>query len=353
MKDNIKLVSFIMLIGLVLFFFFSIGAILAPFIISIIIAYLLDPLTKKLEKRGLKRKWTVSIIVGVFSIVMIVGIVQLVPILFKQIHQFIIAIPKYEEYMSNNVLSVVAEFLEGIDPDLSGRFQEQLNSLSSRFFEYVVVVIRNILNSSMAILNIIILALCTPVLVFYLLRDWPSFVKSTHSLLPLLYKKSIIIQLKQMDKVLSAYVRGQINVCLILSLFYIIGLSIVGLDYALLIGIIIGTLTIIPYLGVALGFIICIMVALLQFSDMFYVFLTMIIFVVGHILESSIITPRLIGSKVGLHPVWIIFALMSGGVLFGFWGMFFAIPVAAVLGVLLKGLLKFYFASNLYRQKGE
>lgn len=353
MKDNIKIISLFIFVSLVLYFFFSVGAILAPFVTSVIIAYFLDPLTKKLEKMGLKRKWTVSIIVGVFSVIMVVGVIQLVPILFKQIHQFIIAIPRYEEYVSKNVLSLMAEYLKDVDPELSSRFQEQLNSLSSKFFEYILIVIRNILNSSMAILNIVVLVLCTPVLVFYLLRDWPLFVKSSHRLLPLLYKKNIMFQLKQMDKVLSAYVRGQINVCLILSLFYIISLSFIGLDNALLIGLIIGTLTIIPYLGVAMGFIICIVVALLQFSDLFYVYLTMIIFVVGHIFESSIITPRLIGNKVGLHPVWIIFALMSGGVLFGFWGMFFAIPIAAVLGVLLRGLLKFYFASNLYKQKGE
>ena len=152
---------------------------------------------------------------------------------------------------------------------------------------------------------------------------------------------------------LSAYVRGQINVCLIASIFYVIGLGFVGLNNALLIGIIIGMLTIIPYLGVVIGFVICTIVALLQFADFIHVAMTITVFIIGHLLESSFITPKLIGAKVGLHPVWIIFALMSGGALFGFWGMFFAIPIAAILGVLLRGLLRFYFASNLYKHKLE
>lgn len=350
---NLKLLSFLAFLVLVLFFFYSVGAILTPFIASIIVAYFLDPLTKKIEKLGLKREWTVSIIVGLFSFVMIVGLFNLIPALFKQIHQFIMAIPRYEEYVSNNILNKLADFLNKIDPDLSVRFQEQLNSFFAKFFEYLVSVIKNIFDSSAAILNIAVLLLMTPILVFYLLRDWPLFIKSTHALLPLLYKKDIISNFKQIDKVLAAYVRGQINVCLILSLFYVITLSVLGLDNALLIGIIMGMLTIIPYLGTIIGFIICIIAALLQFSNLAYVFATVVIFVVGHVFESSFVTPKLIGDKVGLHPVWIIFSLMSGGALFGFWGMFFAIPIAAILGVLLRGLLKFYFASDLYKQKSE
>ena len=350
---NIKLILLLVFITLALFFFYSVSAILAPFLTSIIVAYFLDPLPKKFEKMGLRRTWTVSLIVGLFSFVMIIGMINLIPALFTQIHEFIIAIPQYEAYVSKNILSRLAEFLNKIDPDLSNRLQEQLNGFSSKFFEYVVMIISNIFNSSVAILNVIILVLLTPILVFYLLRDWPSFVKSTSNLYPLLYKKNIMDLLKQIDKVLSAYVRGQINVCLILSLFYVIGLSAIGLNYALLIGIIIGVLTIIPYIGLVIGLTICSVVALLQFSDWFHIGATLTIFVVGHLLESYFITPKLIGEKIGLHPVWVIFALMSGGALFGFWGLFFAIPVAAIIGVLLRGLLKFYLASDLYRHKGE
>ena len=350
---NIKFLIFLVFIAIALFFFYSVGAILAPFSVSIIVAYFLDPLTKKIEKIGIKREWTVSIIVGLFSFVMVIGVLNLIPALFKQIHQFILAIPQYERYVSQSILTKLADFLYKIEPELSSRFQEQLNNFSSQFFEYLVSIISNVFNSSVAILNIMVLVLFTPILVFYLLRDWPLFVKSTHNLLPLLYKKDIIVQLKQIDKVLSAYVRGQINVCLVLSLFYVTSLSLLGLDNALLLGIIMGMLTIIPYLGAIIGFAICIIAALLQFSDSIHTLMTVVIFVIGHVLESSFITPKLIGDKVGLHPVWIIFALMSGGALFGFWGMFFAIPIAAILGVLLRGLLKFYFASDLYRQKGE
>lgn len=347
---NISLLVLLIFIGIIALFFYSVGSILTPFITSMIIAYFLDPLTKKVARLGLKRSWTVMLIVGLFSCILVIGFLKLIPALFAQIHQFIMAIPQYEEYVSKNLLSGVAQFLEQFSPEIGQHIKNQLSGFSTQFFKYVIFIITNIFNSSIAILNIIALILFTPILVFYLLRDWSSVVKSINNLLPLEYKDLILDQLNRIDKVLSAYIRGQINVCLIMSLFYVISLSILGLNYALLIGIIIGTLTIIPYLGVVIGLAICGIVALLQFSDLMHVYITVAIFVIGHLLEGYYITPKFVGEKVGLHPVWVIFALMAGGALFGFWGMFFAIPVAATIGVLFRCLLKIYFASNLYNK---
>ena len=137
-------------------------------------------------------------------------------------------------------------------------------------------------------------------------------------------------------------------VCFLLSLFYVISLSIIGLNYALLVGIIAGMLTIVPYLGLIIGGTICIITALFQFNEPSSVYLTIAIFLMGHLIESYIITPKLIGEKVGLHPVWIIFILMVGGALFGFWGMFFAIPIGAIIGVIIRSLIKIYLASQIY-----
>ena len=239
-------------------------------------------------------------------------------------------------------------FIAKVDPKLATEINNQLATFSNKFFEYVLLVIHNIFNSSIAIFNIIAIICFTPILVFYLLRDWPAIEKQVNDLMPILQKKLILEQLKQIDIVLSSYIRGQVSVCLMLSLFYVVCLSLLGLNYALLISLIAGFLTIIPYLGFIIGGTLCALVALLQFSELQYMYITLAIFVIGHLLESYIITPKLVGEKVGLHPVWIIFSLMAGGALFGFWGMFFAIPIAAILGVIIRSMIKIYLASMIY-----
>lgn len=350
---NSKFIFWIIILALIASFLYSISVILTPFIVSILIAYFLDPLTIKIEKNGIKRRWTVSIIVTLFSLTMAIGLLNLIPILFEQIRQFIFSIPKYEDYLSKNVFNNIQNFFNAMDPELGEKIHNHLADSSNKFFEYIMVIINNIFDSSIALLNLIGLIFFTPILVFYLLRDWPYLVKKLKSLLPLDQKHLILDQLKQIDKVLSAYIRGQINVCIILSLFYVICLSILGLNYALLLGIIAGFLVIIPYLGLIISSIICIIISLLQFTELKYAYISFGIIMLGHLLEGYIITPRLVGERIGLHPVWIIFALMTGGALFGFWGMFFAIPIAAILGVVIRSLLKIYLASSLYNDEDK
>ncbi len=346
--QNIKIIFWLAFFTVVSFFLVEVSSILTPFIISMVIAYFLDPLTRRLENLGIKRTCTVSIIVGLFFLVLAVGLFKLIPILFEQVKQFIITIPQYEKYVSNNLLIKFEAFIAKVDPKLATEINNQLATFSNKFFEYVLLVIHNIFNSSIAIFNIIAIICFTPILVFYLLRDWPAIEKQVNDLMPILQKKLILEQLKQIDIVLSSYIRGQVSVCLMLSLFYVVCLSLLGLNYALLISLIAGFLTIIPYLGFIIGGTLCALVALLQFSELQYMYITLAIFVIGHLLESYIITPKLVGEKVGLHPVWIIFSLMAGGALFGFWGMFFAIPIAAILGVIIRSMIKIYLASMIY-----
>jgi predicted PurR-regulated permease PerM len=332
------------------FFVHSVSDILSPFIASMIIAYFLDPLTLRFEKIGIKRYLTVLIIVGLFVALMITSLIKLIPALLEQIQQFIHEIPRYEQYVSTKILNQVNNYSSQVDPKLAQDIQQQLSGLSTKFFGYTATIIRGLFNSSIAVLNVVGLVLFTPILVFYLLKDWPSVVKHFNKLLPLSYKKVILEQLKQIDKVLSAYIRGQISVCLILSVFYVVSLGILGLDYYLLVGIIAGFLTVIPFLGLIIGAIICTVVALLQYSELHYVYTTLAIFVSGHILETYLIVPKLIGEKVGLHPVWVIFSLMAGGALFGFWGVFFAIPIAAITAEIIRSLIKIYLASQMYNR---
>ncbi len=346
--QNIKLIFWLLLFSLLFFFLAEVRSILSPFIMSIIFAYFLDPLTKKLEDLVVQRKWTVTIIVGIFFSLLVTSLFKLIPVLFNQIKQFILAIPQYEQYIASNVLVKIENLLAKIDPNIASELNTQLSNFSDKFFGYIIAIIHSIFYSSMAVFNMIGLVFFTPILVFYLLRDWNIVVTTFKELLPLHHKKLILEQFRQIDLVLSAYIRGQITVCLILSCFYIISLSILGLNYALLVGLIAGFLAIIPYLGLIIGGMICALVALLQFAELQYVYITLLIFITGHLFESYIITPKLVGEKVGLHPVWVIFSLMAGGALFGFWGMFFAIPIAAILGVIIRSMIKIYLASQLY-----
>lgn len=348
--NNIKIIFWLIFFSLLYFFLREISSILSPFIASMIIAYFLNPLTLKLEKIGIKRTYTVSIIVGGFFLCVGGGMIKVAPTLFDQVKQFILTVPKYQEYVSSNILPKLEIFISKVSPKLAVDIKSRLAMVSSSFFDHILLIIRNIFDSSIAIFNIIALILFTPILVFYLLRDWPSIIKNVEKLVPLTRKKLIFEQLKQVDVVLSAYVRGQINVCFILSFFYVVALSILGLNYFLLMGIITGFLTIIPYLGLMISCLICSLIALLQFSDMYYVYITFGIFILGYLLESYFLTPKIVGEKVGLHPVWIIFSLMSGGAIFGFWGMFFSIPIAAIVGVLIRSTIKWYLASHIYKK---
>lgn len=348
--NNSKLIFWGSLVIILGIFTYSVESILSPFIASIIIAYFLDPLTAKLEKFGIKRYFTVLIIVSIFILFMTFLLIKIAPPLFEQIQQFITNIPKYDNYVSTKIISFSNNFINQMDSNLSKEIEQQLSNLSTKFFDYLGIIIRGIFNSGIAVINILSLILFTPILVFYLLRDWPIIIKNFNQLLPINSKKLIHNQLRQIDNVLSAYVRGQINICILLSIFYIFSLGILGLNYYLLIGLLSGWLTIIPYLGFILGGSLCVIVALLQYSDLNYVYIALAIFLFGHIIEAYILVPKLIGNKVGLHPVWVLFALMSGGVLFGFWGVFFAIPIAAIAAVLIRTALKIYLSSQMYKQ---
>ncbi|MGE0755235.1 MAG: AI-2E family transporter, partial [Alphaproteobacteria bacterium] len=193
------------------------------------------------------------------------------------------------------------------------------------------------------------LFLITPIVAFYLLRDWDRLVDHIDNLLPRKHAATIREQMRIIDRTLAGFLRGQFNVCLILGTYYAIGLTLVGLKFGLLIGLATGFLTIFPYVGLMLGMGIGLSVALFQFGDFMPVAMTLAVFVTGQIIEGYFITPKLVGDKVGLHPVWIIFGMLAGAALFGFVGILLAIPVTAVMGVLIRFAISRYKLSNYYQ----
>jgi predicted PurR-regulated permease PerM len=195
------------------------------------------------------------------------------------------------------------------------------------------------------------LILITPVVAFYMLRDWDTFVAKVDNLLPRRSKEDIRGLFKQIDKALSGFIRGQVSVCLILGTYYSLGLHFIGLELGLLVGFLAGIISFIPYVGSISGFVVSIALAFAQFNDPTKVLEVVLIFGIGQFVEGNFLTPKLVGENVGLHPVWVMFALLAGGVLLGFLGLLIAVPVAAVLGVLTRYVLNNYKKSSLYLEK--
>jgi predicted PurR-regulated permease PerM len=181
-----------------------------------------------------------------------------------------------------------------------------------------------------------------------MLRDWETFVKKIEGLLPKKSKKGIQESLKEMDKIIAGFIRGQVSVCLLLGLFYSVGLRLVGLELGLLVGFIAGVISFIPYVGTITGFVLGIVLAFAQFGDVTHVLYVVAVFAVGQFLEGNFLTPKLVGDSVGLHPVWVMFALLAGGALLGFLGLLLAVPTAAIIGVLVRHAVKRYKLSSLY-----
>ena len=210
-----------------------------------------------------------------------------------------------------------------------------------------------IISSSLAFANLLSLILITPIVAFYLLRDWDLIINKVKSWMPIAHKERIVEQALKIDRSLSALVRGQGSVCLILALYYSVSLTVVGLQFGILIGTFAGIVSFVPFVGAILGAIFSIGFSFIQFESYTSILLVAAIFLVGQVLEGNFLTPKLIGEAVGLHPVWVIFALLTGATLFGFLGILLALPVAVVVAVLIRFSLTNYFESEIYSGKSD
>lgn len=312
----------------------TIKSILSPFIFSAIIAYLFSPVILKLEKFGLTRSTSSAIIIILFFTILATIFTNLLPSLFLELSHFLKKLPTYID----NLLIKISSFLNiGLKDQLidSGNVSEIL-SFSDNIFS-------NIANSTNVAIDVVASFAITPIITFYFLKDWEKMISSIQKYLPTKYKKRIGEVVTDVDQVISRYLRGQLTVCLILSLIYSISLNYLGLNYGFLIGIITGILSFIPYVGMLIGVSSAYIVALFQWGFIpMYFGLIAIIFIIGQIVESNYFTPKLVGDQVGIHPVWIIFGLFVFGILFGFIGLLMAIPLTAISKILLQYYAKFY-----------
>lgn len=329
--------------------FVSLHSILTPFIVAALIAYLLDPAADKLEAKGCNRTIAVVLIFSVFSIVVLLLLALLLPLMLSQLFDFIQQIPAYLQAIQQLINPLLERYM-GVATE---RFDaEKLKELLQGHWKEAGGALSNILAqagssafaAAAAFANIVLV----PVVAFYLLRDWDVIVAKMQGFIPKRWYNQSLNIINDCNEVLSAFLRGQLLVMTGLGIIYSVGLGLVGLKLALFIGMLAGLASIVPYLGAFLGILIASIAAYVQFQDFMPVVYVMLVFMVGQGIESMLLTPLLVGDKIGLHPVAVIFAIMAGGQLAGFVGILTALPVAAVLMVLIRLLISRYLKSEFY-----
>lgn len=329
---------------------YLLSPILMPFAAGALLAYLGNPLVKRLMRLGLKRTWAVGL--SFFSLLLSVSLalILVLPLLWQQIVYLESRLPRVLRWFNREGIPWIEKHLpvqiDRLDMDLIGQW------LSSYWVEAGSAagnVLTQVAKSSMDILALGGMLALIPVVTFYLLLDWDDLLKRLHDLIPRRMEPRISLMARECDEVLAAFLRGQLMVMVALGIVYAIGLQVVGLKLALMIGLLAGLGSIIPYFGFAIGIVSATAAALVQFGNFNAVLMVWAVFAVGQAIEGWVLQPYLVGDKIGLHPVAVIFAIMAGGQLFGFVGMLLALPVAAVIMVLLRHAHEHYQQSRLYQ----
>ncbi len=337
-------------VGIVLFFYFLslIKGILLPFVVGILAAYFLDPAVRRLRVLNFSRNVSAAVITTVFFAIVIVLFIVLVPPIMHQLDSLLQNLPDYLRQVQAKYGYEFSSYLSRLNVQKTGAVKDALGNFGGTLVEWTGKVFSDVLRSSFAALNIVSLIFITPVVVFYLLRDWDRLVIRFRELLPRKHEKTIREQLRAIDRTLSGFIRGQTNVCLIMASYYGVLLSLAGLNFGLGLGIMSGFLLFIPFVGFAACFTLSMIVALFQFGVTAHLLVIAAVYLCGMFIEGSLLTPRLVGNEVGLHPVWIIFGMLSGAALFGFVGVLISVPVTSVIGVLVRFAIDRYMHSSLY-----
>lgn len=333
---------------------FVLKTVLTPFIIAALIAYLGDPSADKLEARGVSRTWSVVIIFVILTLILVLAVLLLLPMMGAQLDLLRQTVPKYIDWVQTYLLPSLQNYF-GVEESsqLLEQFKTAFNQNWAKAGNVVSLVIGQITRSSFAILGWVGSAALIPVVAFYMLRDWDIFIAHIGDLMPRSRIKIISRLALECDAVLGAFLRGQLLIMFSLGTIYTIGLSIIGIDLALLLGMLAGLASVVPYLGVIVGVLAAGTAAIVQFHDWIYLLPVLAVFGVGQMLESLFLTPVLVGDKIGLHPVAVIFAVLAGGQLFGFIGILLALPIAAVAMVLVRHMHHNYKNSVFYQDQDE
>ncbi len=330
------------------------AGILLPFVAAAGIGYFLDPPATRLTRLGLPR--------GVAALLLVVGLVAagllfallLYPLILSQFGILISRLPNYIGAIRVFADTAITHLQERLGNEyVDQKLRDLVSGQAGAMLAFLASALSRVIGSGFAIFNVLTLVVVTPVVAFYLLRDWPGVVGRIDGWLPRRYAAVLRAQAREVDRILSAWLRGQALCCLILALFYATALSLAGLDLGLIVGLSAGLLSFIPYVGSITGAVTAIGLACAQFTTWTGVLMVAGVFVLGQLLEGYVIYPRFLGDRVELHAVWVIFALFAGGAAFGFLGVLLAVPVAAVIGVLCRFWLHRYLQSSLYLERSS
>lgn len=328
--------------------------ILLPFIIGIIIAYALNPIVDRLMKFGMSRTVASATILALGIALMAILLVNLAPILMHQTQKLALALPDQLKQLRTVIETMAREHLGPRFPQFQAALDQAAKSISDNWADIAKVAATSIWSQLRSLFNLVSLLLVTPLVAFYMLVDWYPTLDKIDGWLPRDHAVTIRRLAGEINGAVAAFIRGQGVVCLILAAFYAAALSATGLEYGLLIGIATGILSFVPFVGWALGLLTATALAVVQFwPNTGSVAMVAAVFLAGQALDAAVLSPRIVGSRIGLHPVWLLFALFVFSYLFGFVGVLVAVPVAAAIAVLVRFALQLYLASDVYTGKGK
>lgn len=345
----------IVALSLVVFFYLLkfLSPIALPVIIACFIAYLLQPLTKFLQNRlGFSQNSSAFLVFILFVLSMILLVITIFPVVYDQIMRLVYKIPTYKEYVQNGSSIYIQKLLKHFNytnEQIFHNLQESLDSFVTLLFVTVQNTVNNLWSYTLATINLITLFFIVPVILFYVLRDWSKIAAVSVSLIPVLYRHKVREVFMSIVEMLSVYIRGQFNICCILAAYYSISFAILGLDLWLLMGVLSGFFVIIPFIGTFISLTLCIVVSVITFGMSSKILWIIGIYVFGSIIEGYFLTPKIIGNKMGLHPLLIMLAIFIGASTFGIVGMFLAIPALGILKICVKHAMCAYTSSKYYQ----
>lgn len=326
--------------------------VLLPFVVGLAVAYFLDPAADWLERRKAPRWLAATLVIVFFALCVLAVLVLAYPLIKTQFAAAAEALPRYAKVIEDRLAGFLAFTSESLDENEMQRLKEAIGGQVGEGLKLLSRLVARLFDGGMAIVNVATFVFVTPIVAFYLLRDWDRLVAWMDDLIPRQHADVVRSQARLIDETLAGFVRGQASVCIVLGLFYGLALTVAGLQFGFVVGVLSGILAFIPYVGSIFGLFASVGLALLQFDDLLRVGIIAAIFLVGQAVEGNVLTPKLVGDRVGLHPVWVIFALFAGGAVLGFLGMLLALPVAAAIGVLARFAVAQYRESPIYAGDG-
>ncbi len=341
---------FIILAFVIAGLLYKLSPILTPFLVGILLAYLIDPLVNLLVRFRVPRVLSVVIIFLGLILVIAVSIVLLIPIINNQIDTLAIVIPNMVTWWQDTIIPWLKHFGINVEMINVATLKTMLTDNWVKAGGFADIVLKELVHSGFKVLEWMLNLILIPVVMFYLLCDWDKFLAGIRSLIPRNIEPTVVRLVTECDTVLSAFFRGQLLVMLVLGLIYSVGLALVGLQISFIVGLVAGLFSIVPYLGFIVGVTVASIASYVQDGSLMSVGLVWLVFIVGHVIEHMVLTPKLVGDRIGLHPVAVIFAILAGGCLFGFPGILLALPVAAVIMVWIRYLHQRYFKSKLYQR---